>query len=150
MEKRMKRKNRDIHLTYCDPTELERITDSSQHTKSPEDEILERLDQEKQGISRQDKEAIWATNQAWVTFTEDINLGHRELKTLLKLADKADLSMPEFICVYLYYWEKLTEQEIAKKVDLSQQRIFQILNSGKNKLYPELQKLVKMPKNRRT
>jgi len=146
----MKRKNRDIHLTYCDPKELERIADLSQHTESPEDEILERLDQEKQAVSEQDKEAIWAINQAWTVFTEDTNLGHKELKVLLKLADKADLSMPEFICVYLYYWEKLTEQEIAKKVDLSQQRIFQILNSGKNKLYPELQKLVKMPKNRRT
>lgn len=104
----MKRKFREANLVYYNPTILTEIMDEA------------------------------GNDLNWTEMIENIELGHKEFKTLLALSEKADLSMKEIICLFLYYWEEFPEQEIANRVKVSQQTISLILGCAKEKLHPTL------------
>jgi len=109
----MKRKSREVNLVYYDPTVLTDIIDNAS-----------------------------TSELTWQEMIENIELGHEELKALLRLTENTDLSMREFICLYLYYWEELSEPDISEKLSISQPTVFRTLKSAKKKLKPKLTEIV--------
>lgn len=112
----MKRRFREVDLIYYNPTALTDIMDEAS-----------------------------ASELSWIEMIEHIYLGHDELIALLGLSEKADLSIREIICLYLYYWEELSEPAMAIKLSIPQKTISNTLIRAKKKLHPQL--LAKLARN---
>ena len=74
----------------------------------------------------------------WAEIMNDGKVGNDEFVLFLKLSEPANLSMPEVILLYLYYWEKKTEPELEEMYNIPNQRISDMIREGKEKLYPHL------------
>jgi len=78
----------------------------------------------------------------WSEMIQDIELGDREFKVLIKLSGKADMDMVQIILFFLHYWEGKTEQELSKMYGISQATISRELEVGRKKLHKPLKNLI--------
>lgn len=120
----MRKQDSQPWMIYVNPATLANVPDLSQLEHPIEIDLGDEI-----GIS---------SPLMWSEMIQDIELGNKEFEVLIKLSEKADLSMVHVVLLFLHYWEEKSEKDLAKMYEVDQATISRELTRAREKLHRPL------------